>query len=77
MYKITAAALMLLISSAALAQQDVRIANACAVDAARSCKVPMPTTADFKPGGIVYNCLQTHLASGDLSRTCWDAITQQ
>lgn len=72
---VTAILVLLLVGRAAPAQDDgQRIAEACAADAARLCQVPLPTASDFRRGGIIYNCLQSHVASSDLSRACWQAI---
>jgi hypothetical protein len=60
----------------AIAQEDdsQRIARACADDAARLCRVPLPRTEDFKEGGIIYSCLQKYVGGGQLSRSCWHVM---
>ena len=51
-----------------------RIERACAYDAARLCRYPLPGTEDFKNGGRIYNCLTRYTGGGQLSRPCYDAM---
>jgi len=53
-----------------------RIARACSVDYERlyAGRVPLPGGEDFRKGGHIYNCRQDHVASGQLSQSCWSVI---
>jgi len=65
--------LIVVLTHPALAESDgQRIARVCAVDFQRLCagRVPIPAIEDFREGGRIYNCLEQHLASGQLSQDC-------
>jgi hypothetical protein len=67
--------LLAVLAHPAMAEDEgQRIARACAIDYARLCQIPLPEPKDFQDGGPVHTCLQSHIASGQLSHPCSDAI---